>query len=79
MDRREIAPGVYGLGSEQVNRYLIEDGGRFSAVDAGLPGFARNLDGDLALEAVEADLVLFGHGQPWRDGVRAAVASARRI
>jgi glyoxylase-like metal-dependent hydrolase (beta-lactamase superfamily II) len=48
MEHREIAPGVYGLGSEQVNWYLIEDGGRFSAVDAGLPGFARDLDGDLA-------------------------------
>jgi glyoxylase-like metal-dependent hydrolase (beta-lactamase superfamily II) len=32
-----------------------------------------------ALEAVDdrADLVLFGHGEPWRGGVRAAVASAR--
>lgn len=47
MDHREIAPGVYGLGSEQVNWYLIEDGGRFTAVDAGLPGFARTLDPDL--------------------------------
>ena len=44
---REIAPGVYCLGSEQVNWYLVEDGGRFSAVDAGLPGFEKDLAADL--------------------------------
>jgi glyoxylase-like metal-dependent hydrolase (beta-lactamase superfamily II) len=31
------------------------------------------------IEAVESKVVLPGHGSPWRDGVAAAVASARRI
>jgi glyoxylase-like metal-dependent hydrolase (beta-lactamase superfamily II) len=44
---REIAPGVYCLGSEQVNWYLVEDGGSFSAVDAGLPRFKDDLPADL--------------------------------
>jgi glyoxylase-like metal-dependent hydrolase (beta-lactamase superfamily II) len=44
----EIAPGVFGLGSRFVNWYLIEDGGRLTAIDAGLPGFAGGLDNDLA-------------------------------
>jgi glyoxylase-like metal-dependent hydrolase (beta-lactamase superfamily II) len=30
-----------------------------------------------ALEPVAADVVLFGHGEPWRDGIAAAVARAR--
>jgi glyoxylase-like metal-dependent hydrolase (beta-lactamase superfamily II) len=44
----EIVPGVYGLGDEMVNWYLVEDGGRLTAVDAGLPSFAANLEADLA-------------------------------
>jgi glyoxylase-like metal-dependent hydrolase (beta-lactamase superfamily II) len=34
----------------------------------------KSLDG---LESVEADVMLFGHGEPWRDGVTAAVRQAR--
>jgi|ERR1700722_207397 len=45
---QEIAPGVYGLGSELVNWYLVEQDGRLTAVDAGLPGFAGTLESDLA-------------------------------
>lgn len=43
----EIVPGVYGLGIEMVNWYLVEDGGRLTAVDAGLPRFRDTLDSDL--------------------------------
>lgn len=67
MEPRAIAPGIYGLGSEQVNWYLVEDGGRLSAVDAGLPGFARHLEGDLArlglrLEDIEAVVLTHSDG-----------------
>jgi glyoxylase-like metal-dependent hydrolase (beta-lactamase superfamily II) len=44
----ELAPGVHGLGSELVNWYLVEDEGRLTAVDAGLPGFGERLEADLA-------------------------------
>jgi glyoxylase-like metal-dependent hydrolase (beta-lactamase superfamily II) len=37
----------------------------------------RNLDSLGAIEATEAQTVLTGHGPVWRDGVGAAVASAR--
>ena len=47
MNPREIAPGVFCLGTEQVNWFLVEDGGRFTAVDAGLPGFRKTLAADL--------------------------------
>jgi glyoxylase-like metal-dependent hydrolase (beta-lactamase superfamily II) len=43
----ELAPGVWGLGSELVNWYLVEDAGRLTAVDAGLPGFRDSLEADL--------------------------------
>jgi glyoxylase-like metal-dependent hydrolase (beta-lactamase superfamily II) len=43
----EIVPGVYGLGTEMVNWYLVEEGSRLTAVDAGLPGFRKTLDSDL--------------------------------
>jgi glyoxylase-like metal-dependent hydrolase (beta-lactamase superfamily II) len=45
---REIAPGVYGLGSSMVNWYLVEQDGRLTAVDAGLAGFGKTLEADLA-------------------------------
>ena len=44
----EVAPGVHRLGSEIVNWYLVEDGGRYTAVDSGLPRFRDDLEGDLA-------------------------------
>lgn len=43
----EVAPRVYRLGSKVVNWYLVEDGGRLTAVDAGLPGFGAHLEADL--------------------------------
>lgn len=43
----EIVPGVYGLGSEMVNWYVVEDAGRLTAVDAGIPGFGKTLEADL--------------------------------
>jgi glyoxylase-like metal-dependent hydrolase (beta-lactamase superfamily II) len=43
----EIAPGVHGLGSEFVNWYLVEEGDRLTAVDAGMPSFRKTLENDL--------------------------------
>ncbi|NOY54919.1 MAG: MBL fold metallo-hydrolase [Actinobacteria bacterium] len=39
----EVAPGVHRLGTSFVNFYVIEDGGRLTVVDAGLPGYRRFL------------------------------------
>jgi glyoxylase-like metal-dependent hydrolase (beta-lactamase superfamily II) len=67
MERRAIVPGIYGLGSELVNWYLVEDGGKLSAVDAGLPGFASDLSSDLAalglgLDDIEAVVLTHSDG-----------------
>ncbi len=39
----EIGPGVHRLGTKLVNFYVIEEGGKLTIVDAGLPGYWRHL------------------------------------
>lgn len=68
----EILPGVHRLGSEMVNWYLVEEGGRLTAVDGGVPGFAKTLESDLRalgrrLEDVEA--VVLTHSDADHTGV----------
>jgi glyoxylase-like metal-dependent hydrolase (beta-lactamase superfamily II) len=43
----EIVPGVYGLGDEMVNWYVVVDDGRLTAIDAGIPAYAKTLERDL--------------------------------
>jgi glyoxylase-like metal-dependent hydrolase (beta-lactamase superfamily II) len=50
----QIVPGVYRLGTRLVNFYLVEDGGRYTVVDAGLPGYFGQVPA--ALEALGATL-----------------------
>jgi glyoxylase-like metal-dependent hydrolase (beta-lactamase superfamily II) len=44
----ELKPGVHRLGTDKVNFYLVEDGGRFLLVDAGVPGYRDQLEPALA-------------------------------
>ena len=44
----EVVPGIHRLGTEIVNWYVVEEDGRLTAVDAGLPGYADTLEDDLA-------------------------------
>jgi glyoxylase-like metal-dependent hydrolase (beta-lactamase superfamily II) len=70
----EIVPGVYGLGSEKVNWYLVEHEGRLTAVDAGLPAFATTLAADLAKigkQIDDVDAVVLTHS----DGDHTGLAS----
>jgi glyoxylase-like metal-dependent hydrolase (beta-lactamase superfamily II) len=75
----EIVPGVHGLGSKLVNWYVVEDDGRLTALDAGLPGFARGLEDDLralghGLQDVEA--VVLTHSDADHTGVIPALRDA---
>jgi glyoxylase-like metal-dependent hydrolase (beta-lactamase superfamily II) len=70
---------VQGLGSDVVNWYLVEDGGRLTAVDAGLPAFHGDLEADLAklgrgLADVEG--VVLTHSDPDHSGVVPALRDA---
>lgn len=63
----EVAPGIHRLGNELVNFYVIGDGGRLALVDAGLPGFGRQLEAFLAERGrtparVDAVLLTHAHG-----------------
>jgi glyoxylase-like metal-dependent hydrolase (beta-lactamase superfamily II) len=42
-----IVPGVHRMGTELVNWYLVEEDGRLTAVDAGLPAFRKSLEQDM--------------------------------
>ena len=44
----QVAPGVHRLGSWRVNWYLVEDEGRVTVVDAGVPGYWQQLEPELA-------------------------------
>jgi len=45
---QQVTRGVHRLGSSLVSWYLVEEGDRLTAVDAGLPAFARDLERQLA-------------------------------
>jgi glyoxylase-like metal-dependent hydrolase (beta-lactamase superfamily II) len=44
----EVAPGVHRLGTDLVNFYAIAEGERLTIVDAGIPGFAPQIEPALA-------------------------------
>jgi glyoxylase-like metal-dependent hydrolase (beta-lactamase superfamily II) len=63
----EVSSGVWRAGSEFVNWYLVEDGGRVALVDAGVPGYWPQLDEALAAMGrsrgdVEAVVLTHGDG-----------------
>lgn len=67
-----IAPGLHRAGSDLVAVYLVEEGGRVTVIDAGLPGLWRDLLAELdsmgrSLQDVAA--VLLTHGDTDHLGV----------
>jgi glyoxylase-like metal-dependent hydrolase (beta-lactamase superfamily II) len=44
----KLAPSLHRLGSSLVNSYLIEESGRVTIIDAGLPGYWKDLPAELA-------------------------------
>jgi glyoxylase-like metal-dependent hydrolase (beta-lactamase superfamily II) len=45
----KIAPNIYRLGHKSiVNSYLVEESGEVTIIDAGVPGFYRDIAGELA-------------------------------
>ena len=76
----EIVPGVHGVGSEMVNWYLVEEGGRLTAVDAGVPGFRRSLDDELhtlGRERSDVAAVVLTHADADHTGVVPELKAAR--
>lgn len=53
----EIARGVHRIGSDVVNSYLVVDGDDVTIIDAGLPGYWRLLQAELAALGMTLDNV----------------------
>jgi glyoxylase-like metal-dependent hydrolase (beta-lactamase superfamily II) len=63
----QVADGVVRLGTNLVNWYLVEEGGRVTIVDCGAPGYYAQLERGLALlnrnrGHVDAVALTHGHG-----------------
>jgi glyoxylase-like metal-dependent hydrolase (beta-lactamase superfamily II) len=62
-----------------VNWYLVEDSGRLTAVDAGLPGFRGRLEADVAAlghSLGDVDALVLTHGDSDHTGLAAALRDA---
>jgi glyoxylase-like metal-dependent hydrolase (beta-lactamase superfamily II) len=61
----KLAPSLHRLGSSLVNSYLVEEGGLVTIIDAGLPGYWRELPTELAAMGRSVDdvrAVVLTHG-----------------
>src|SRR5689334_16177547 len=75
-------PGITRLGTEIVNWYLVDDGGRLTAVDAALPGYERSLEADLQqhgykLGDIEAVVLTHSDGDHFGMAARMHAAGVR--
>jgi glyoxylase-like metal-dependent hydrolase (beta-lactamase superfamily II) len=63
---REVAEGVYRLGTRWLNFYVVEEGGEFTLIDAGYPGYWKHLVGAVevlgtSLSAIRAVILTHHH------------------
>jgi glyoxylase-like metal-dependent hydrolase (beta-lactamase superfamily II) len=68
----QVAPGVHRLGSSLVNFYLVEEDGRYTLVDAGLPGAFDQLPAlmsELGADIHDIDAVVLTHGHSDHIGI----------
>lgn len=69
---RALAPGVFRLGSPMVNFYSVEERGRLTIIDAGLPKHAETLDAGLrsiGRELSDIEALVLTHAHPDHIGI----------
>jgi glyoxylase-like metal-dependent hydrolase (beta-lactamase superfamily II) len=75
----EVGAGVRRFGTRFINGYLIEEGGRLTLLDAGLPGYWGHLVRELEAigrKLADIDAILLTHSHPDHFGVAERVRSA---
>ena len=75
----KVGAGVRRFGSRLINGYLIEEGGRLTLLDAGLPGYWHHLLSELdamGRKLTDIDAILLTHSHPDHFGVAERVRSA---
>ncbi len=76
---QQVGRGVLRLGSPLVSWYLVEEDDRLTAVDAGLPGFAKELEEQLAQidrKPSDVEAVILTHSDSDHTGVAAELREA---
>jgi glyoxylase-like metal-dependent hydrolase (beta-lactamase superfamily II) len=72
MTSDQAAPGVLRLGSDFINYYAVEEGGRLTLIDAGAPKFADTLEPQLAAAGfglADVEAVVLTHSDSDHTGV----------
>jgi glyoxylase-like metal-dependent hydrolase (beta-lactamase superfamily II) len=67
-----VAPGVWRLGTDFINYYVVEEGGRLTVVDAGAPKFGATLEAQLGaagLSLGDIEAVVLTHSDSDHTGV----------
>ena len=64
----KIAPGIHRIGdNSMINAYLIEQAGEVTIIDAGVAGFYKDMDRELAaMGRTPADVRALNHRNPRR-------------
>ena len=78
-----IVPGIHRIGdNSMINAYLVEQDGEVTIVDAGVPGFYRDIDRELAtMGRTPADVraLVLTHGHSDHIGFAERLRSERRV
>ena len=79
----KIAPGIHRLGDKSiVNSYLVEESGEVTIIDAGVPGFYRDIPRELAaMGRTVADVraLVLTHGHTDHIGFAERLRRDRRV
>jgi glyoxylase-like metal-dependent hydrolase (beta-lactamase superfamily II) len=79
----KIAPGIHRIGDQSfVNSYLLEDAGEVTIIDAGLPGYYRDIPRELAAmgrTVTDVRALLLTHGHTDHIGFAERLRRERRV
>jgi glyoxylase-like metal-dependent hydrolase (beta-lactamase superfamily II) len=79
----KIAPGIHRIGdNSMINAYLVEQGGEVTIIDAGVPGYYRDIDRELAAMGrgpADVRALILTHGHSDHIGFAERLRRERRV